>query len=475
VQGSVCQYEEYCADCTADCTGKACGDSNGCGGTCDGPCAAGTFCIHGLSTHADGCVTCGPDTCAGCCDANGVCQTGGTQSACGSNGGACADCGAQACNGVFQGNEFINQCGMCGINCPPPIPGQPPECVADGCGSLCPNAGCPSLPGQPSMTCELGANGFAMCQAQGFCFPGMCDGCCDQFGNCVAGNLPSACGSGTSCVDCVALGETCDPSAQRCQGCTPSCAEAHSCGYPDGCGGICTGSEGGSCVTGASCDDKATCHCDGVNQALCYDAQWQQYCLDVGSDPNNCGGCNRVCPVGIACVDAACACPTGSHFCAAQSGPGLCTNLATDPNHCGDCNRACPGTSCQDGNCAPCPQGTTSCNDGCVDLQTSQTDCGACGNACPQGTTCANGVCDCGGGQIACGGTCTNTSTDAANCGGCFHACPQGVSCQGGQCICPGGATLCGSTCTNLDIDPANCGQCGHSCNGGSCAGGMCH
>ena len=168
VQGSFCQYLEYCADCAPDCDGKACGDSNGCGGTCAGPCAAGSYCVQGLATHPDGCVTCGPDTCSGCCDATGQCQSGSGRSACGSNGMACSDCGAQACNGVFQGDEYVNACGACAINCQPQFPGQMAECISDGCGNLCPGAACPSLPGQPAETCSLGANGFAMCQPQGF-------------------------------------------------------------------------------------------------------------------------------------------------------------------------------------------------------------------------------------------------------------------------------------------------------------------
>ncbi len=477
LQGSVCQYQESCAECTADCAGKACGDSDGCGGTCDGPCAAGTYCIHGMPSHADGCVTCGPDTCDGCCDASGQCQPGQHRTACGSSGAACADCGAQACDGVFQGDQYVNQCGACGQNCFPPIPGEPVPCVDDGCGNLCPGASCPtSFPGEPAMTCTLGASGTASCQAQGFCYSGTCDGCCDTHGNCVAGNLPSACGSGANCVDCVAKGETCDPSALRCQGCTPSCAQATSCGQQDGCGGVCNGAEGGTCVAGASCDDHATCHCDGAHQALCYDAQFQQHCLDVGSDPDNCGGCGRICPTGVACVDGACACPTGNHYCAGQSGEaGVCTNLGTDPNHCGSCYGACPGTACVHGACAPCPSGTTSCGNGCVDLQTSAVDCGVCGNVCPTGIACTNGICDCGGGEIGCAGTCIDPTSDPANCGACSKACPQGVSCQSGQCVCPGNATLCGSMCTNLDLDPANCGHCGVTCNGGTCIGGTCH
>ncbi len=42
---------------------------------------------------------CGPDTCNGCCDGNGICQPGGTAAVCGASGNACVACGAnEACN-----------------------------------------------------------------------------------------------------------------------------------------------------------------------------------------------------------------------------------------------------------------------------------------------------------------------------------------------------------------------------------------
>ncbi|MBX3126983.1 MAG: hypothetical protein KF718_09715 [Polyangiaceae bacterium] len=40
---------------------------------------------------------CGPDTCAGCCDALGLCRGGTEQAACGAAGQACASCGSGQC------------------------------------------------------------------------------------------------------------------------------------------------------------------------------------------------------------------------------------------------------------------------------------------------------------------------------------------------------------------------------------------
>ncbi|HEX3772039.1 MAG TPA: hypothetical protein VHV30_14285 [Polyangiaceae bacterium] len=45
----------------------------------------------------DGAQPCGPTNCIGCCDSNGVCQGGGTTTACGNNGQTCSNCGAGTC------------------------------------------------------------------------------------------------------------------------------------------------------------------------------------------------------------------------------------------------------------------------------------------------------------------------------------------------------------------------------------------
>jgi len=75
-------------------------------------------------------------------------------------------------------------------------------------------------------------------------------------------------------------------------------------------------------------------------------------------------------------------CPPGDVVCQFNG----CTDLQTDPNNCGACNKGCPlGASCQMGTCQ-CPAGQVVCPlDGCVDLQTNEANCGSCGNACSLG------------------------------------------------------------------------------------------
>jgi hypothetical protein len=62
--------------CIAVCTGKCTGAADGCGGTCP------------------------PYPCTGCCDATYTCQPGDKDSACGSKGEVCQNCGRAVCAGT---------------------------------------------------------------------------------------------------------------------------------------------------------------------------------------------------------------------------------------------------------------------------------------------------------------------------------------------------------------------------------------
>ena len=73
--------------------------------------------------------------------------------------------------------------------------------------------------------------------------------------------------------------------------------------------------------------------------------------------------------------------------CYAQGNPGSeccgdsCVNLQTDPLNCGHCGKMCKFTdSCCDGKC--------------VDLNYNPKNCGACNNVCAKGTTCYYGMCN---------------------------------------------------------------------------------
>lgn len=74
-------------------------------------------------------------------------------------------------------------------------------------------------------------------------------------------------------------------------------------------------------------------------------------CVDLASDPANCGACGSSCAASAVCSLGSCtdSCAPGLVDCGAA-----CVTLATDPAHCGACDRSCgPGESCLFGQCQP--------------------------------------------------------------------------------------------------------------------------
>jgi hypothetical protein len=124
-------------------------------------------------------------------------------------------------------------------------------------------------------------------------------------------------------------------------------------------------------------------------------------------------------------------CPSGQTVC-----NGTCVNMSTDPKNCGKCGNTCASGSCESGVCAGCPSGQTVCNDTCVNINTDPKNCGKCGNICASGS-CENGICAaCPSGQTVCNDTCVDISTDPNNCGKCGNTCAPGESCLNGVCAC---------------------------------------
>jgi hypothetical protein len=80
-------------------------------------------------------------------------------------------------------------------------------------------------------------------------------------------------------------------------------------------------------------------------------------------------------------------CPSGKTSCS-----GKCVDLLTDPSNCGFCGQDCnlpyggAGHLCHAGVCDPCPYDSLFCDGKCVEI--SQNNCGACGHACGAGQTC---------------------------------------------------------------------------------------
>ena len=194
-------------------------------------------------------------------------------------------------------------------------------------------------------------------------------------GGCKTGLVPC----GTTCVD---------PGSDNanCGGCGNVCTEPARCII-----GECVVSEGGGgCRTGLT-------GCGGV-------------CVDLNIDPANCGGCGVACAAGEACQSRTCTTTTTEAppplTCADQGLIecfGVCVDLQTDPSNCGYCGEVCPSGQCATGICveavgpAPaevvCPSGQADCGGGCIDVFSDPANCGFCGNVCAADQQCLLGGC----------------------------------------------------------------------------------
>lgn len=93
--------------------------------------------------------------------------------------------------------------------------------------------------------------------------------------------------------------------------------------------------------------DEGQCQAAGgcsAGQACCGDA-----CVDLSTDPGNCGACGDACGEHKVCSDGSCECAAGYLNC----GDGVCRDPQTDQHFCG-CYTDCGDCYiCQDGTCTP--------------------------------------------------------------------------------------------------------------------------
>ena len=467
-----CLAESTTCGRTGFCDGKGQCENRGTTTSCGAAsCGAGSFTP---AAYCDGKGACGTVTARDCkgysCTVAGGCAIAcTTDTEC--TGGYCAamasgtttrSCATKKADGATCGgdNECVNAHCVGGI------------CCQSACATKC--YACSKVAtGQDDGLCKpisAGGSSQGMCTASG----GECGQTtvCDGNGGCQFAKQGTSCGTkAPACATttmssaapvCSGAGSCSSPSSQSCGN--------YICNAQTGtCKQACTGD--GDCVSGYYCNGGA-CMPKKAASATC----------SVGTE---CG--NGICSADGHCCNSACSggcfsCTTGT--CAAKNNNpqtnyacgNACLDLTSDPKNCGSCGHDCGGGSCSGGQClascsgaTPDPCGATL----CTNKLTDKANCGTCGHACmaaPSNASnvCVGGQCDftCNGGLTKCSGACVNTSTDTLNCGGCGKPCAG--TCQSGVC-CTGGKTNCGGTCVDLTCD---CGGTTTCTNGtkGACA-----
>ncbi len=146
-------------------------------------------------------------------------------------------------------------------------------------------------------------------------------------------------------------------------------------------------------------------------------------------------------------------CAIGSTSC-----NGDCVDIASDPTNCGGCANACTGTAalCESGACvASCSPGLMACAGGCVNTTSDPANCGACGNACPaDAALCEAGRCvstsACASAPVAPGGACPSECTGGCQDNQCTIDCVGTAKCDGADIVCPAGFD-CVVVCNGVD------------------------
>jgi hypothetical protein len=293
--------------------------------------------------------------------------------------------------------------------------------------------------------------------------------CCD--GRCVFTQIDvNHCGGCGNMCNGTCGGGVCTPSSGFDAGPRPDST------VPNNCRPECSSTQ--RCC-GTSCVDRSqTLNVDGRPGSA----------MDPRSTFNNCNACGLQCNAerAISCSIRAggttpeCACGDfaeclSGEVCANQAGRWQCVNLSTNPQNCGEIGNVCAeGEICQTGDCVcgstggRCGEGQSCCGGACIDTSSDPANCGGCGTVCGGGETCQDGACVCGSGpgarvctapsttslgESCCGGSCVANSPSSCGC----VACDSDAQCIFGSGLMGGANRLCCSPLPAFPGLPAFC------------------
>jgi hypothetical protein len=204
-------------------------------------------------------------------------------------------------------------------------------CVACAVGADCSDAGSCE---QWSVVCATGApvctdmgaamNGKA-CGANLYCNAGACKAC-------------------TNGAPCAPAGAPCHAGTFTCTGGNAVCNDTGNpanAGTPCGMNMVCNGGTCMNCTAGTACNPGG----DKCKAGVTTCATGTQTCMGTGDAPNGtqCGsGANEVCTGGV------CGCKPGTSTCG-----GNCVDLTSDPANCGTCGKGCVYGGCASSKCQP--------------------------------------------------------------------------------------------------------------------------
>lgn len=166
----------------------------------------------------------------------------------------------------------------------------------------------------------------------------------------------------------------------------------------------------------------AQCNSGSCLNCKAGEIRYNGVCVNILSDPNNCGWISHVCKNDEICTNGKCAkqsiCPIGTISC----GSACCGATQT-------CNA-------EISSCTPsfCQSGKLQCGTNCIDPNTDRLNCGSCGNVCSGDKLCVDG-------------SCVNSKLS------CVSGCPPGQVCSLGRCVTPEPVRCSGTVYGNAIAD----------------------